>query len=1438
MEQIIRFSVKNKLIVFLLVAGLIGGGIYSLLNLPVGSVPDITNNQVQVITTSRNLSTQDVEKYLTYPVELEMANLPNLQEIRSVSKFGLSVVTLVFDDGIGTYIPRQLIEEKLKLAEKNIPEGFGVPFMGPITTGLGEIYQYTLEVDAAHKGLYSVTDLRTLQDWVVKRQLSGISGVVEVNTWGGYLKQYEISIDPIQLTAANVSMTEIFDALEKNNSIAGGGYIEKGEQTYFVRGEGLIGSIEDIEQIPIKVVNGVPLLVKHVAEVKIGAANRFGAVTGNGEGEKVMGQIMMLKGANPLQVISAVKAKVEEVNKSLPEGVKIVPFLERSELIEKTTFTISENLVLGFVIVFLVVVLLLGDLRSGLVVASIIPLTLLAALIAMYVLGVDANLMSLGAIDFGIIIDGAVIIVEFVAFKIVSSAAGIASNKKLDQNTIDEITISSATKMMRSAVFGQIIIMIVFIPILTLSGIEGKMFRPMALVFVFAILGAMFLCFTYVPVVASLLVKPKRSQRKTIADRIMKLINSMYLPVFKLAIRYKLVFMTGALGLLVFAVILFSRMGAEFVPTLDEGDVVIQPALRTGTSLSETIRISTEIEKQLLHFPEVQEVVTRIGAAEVPTDPMSLEEGDVIIKLKPKDEWTSTESKDELVDLFKKELENIPGVDYEFTQPIEMRFNELITGVRADLAIKIFGEDLDVLNDLAHQVEIAIKDVEGASDIIVEKTAGLPQMIVKYKKDQIAKYGVDIDMLNDLLTMGFAGKSAGIVFEGEKQFDLVVRLDGDYRADIEDIRKLPVVLPDNKVMPLEVFADVDYDEGPAKISRDDAKRRVVIGVNVRGRDLESVVNDIQSIIEKEIELPDGYSVTYGGQYENLANARNRLMVAIPISLLLIFVLLYFAFKSLKETLMIFTAIPLSAVGGVFFLYIRDMPFSISAGVGFIALFGISVLNGIVLIEEFKELKEKGYRNLNRIILKGTHVRLRPVVLTASAAALGFLPMAISTNAGAEIQRPLATVVIGGLISATILTLVILPNLYVMFNRSSRNRKPRLQSLSMLIITLVISGSAFGQTPVTMDEAIELAKTNNALIRSAEAQVKANEYLESTSFDLEKTEVYYGFDQNNIAPNEIPLHVFGVSQSFSVPGYYKAKKDWLVSNTELSEVELNGKLHFLEKEVSSAYMQAVFFKQQSVQLEFLDSLYENLNNAIKKGFDVGEFNITEKDVIGMQFYDMRMKLQSATASLINARNRLNMLIQSDTMFDVVNEKLDRLPLVIPDTSSNPYFKWLASSSTVLKSQQMMNRKEQLPEFNVGVFNGVNQGVSPNNYMGFQIGMSFNIQAKVEKNKVNANHAFYEANELLNESQARVFAQKQNELVTKLSMLADQLDFYEKDGMITYQCLIENAFKSMESGEIDVFEFTQLIQSSYAIQEGYLNALIEYNELAISLKYLSL
>ncbi len=1093
LEKIIGFSISNKIIIMLFTLGVVAFGVYSLSVISIGAVPDITNNQVQVITTSSDLSTQDVEQFITYPVELEMANLPGVKEIRSVSKFGLSVVTIVFEDDMGNYLPRQLIAEKIKSATENIPAGFGTPEMGPITTGLGEIYQYILDTKPGYDTVYSPMDLRTIQDWIVRRQLSGIPGVVEINSWGGYLKQYEVAVNPERLRAMQVSLVEVFDALQKNNSVAGGAYIEKTNQTYFVRGEGLVKSLQDIRNIVVKNREGTPVYVSDVAKVQYGHATRFGAITGNGQGEKVLGQVMMLKGANSDQVIEDVKARVAEIQQLLPEGVYINDFLDRSDLIARTTHTIAENLILGCLIVIFVVVLLLGNIRSGLVVASVIPLCLLFAISLMNIFGVDANLMSLGAIDFGIIIDGAVIIVEFIAFQLTKQGEEISHLSKEEKSSkIDSITDAGATKMMNSAIFGQLIILIVFIPILSLSGVEGKMFRPMAITFSFALVGAMIFCFTYVPVASSLFLKPVKSSKKNFSQKFMDWLHRHYTPIISWALDHAKVVLGSAVLLLALTVFVFTRMGGEFIPTLDEGSFVIQPVLRTGTSLSKTIATTTRMEKILIDsFPEVQQVVSRIGAAEVPTDPMSMEESDVIITLKPKSEWTSADTKDELAGKFKDALSVIPGIEVEFTQPIEMRFNELITGVRADIAVKVFGEDLDILAEKGQQIKKIAEGVDGAVDVTVEKIVGLPQMAVDYDRQAIASYGLNVEDLNRVVAMAFAGYPAGSVFDGERRFDMVVRANQDSRKDIGDLRNLYVDLPNGGQIPLQELADIHYSKGPAKISRDDTKRRIVVGINVRNRDLESVVKDVQVLVQQQVELPTGYTIDYGGQFENLRSAKERLQVAVPVALILIFILLYFAFHSLQKSLMIYTAIPLAAVGGVLLLELRGMPFSISAGVGFIALFGIAVLNGIVLIEELEELKAKGVKDIRERILQGTQTRLRPVLLTASAAALGFLPMAISTSAGAEVQRPLATVVIGGLFTATTLTLLVLPVIYAFFEgKHAINFNPKKVLGSLIVLLLLMPAVVQAQSQsLSREEAVQLALEHNNSLKSYQLQAE-------------------------------------------------------------------------------------------------------------------------------------------------------------------------------------------------------------------------------------------------------------------------------------------------------------------------------------------------------------
>lgn len=1438
LDKIIQYSIHHKLIVILFSLGIVGFGLYSLSELPIGAVPDVTNNQVQIITTSRNLATEDVEKFLTYPVELEMANLPDVKEIRSVSKFGLSVVTVVFNDNIGTYLPRQLIAEKIKSAEEKIPKGFGTPFMGPITTGLGEIYQYVIEVDDAHIDQYSLSDIRTIQDWVVKRQLSGIPGVVEVNTWGGYLKQYEVAVNPDKLRSLNISLSAAFSALEKNNSVAGGGYIEKTNQTYFVRGEGLVGSLEDIENIVIETRNGLPIFIKDVAEVRFGHATRFGAITGNGEGEKVLGQVMMLKGGNSKAVIEAVKERVAQISPSLPPGISINPFLERSELIDKTTFTIAENLVLGCLIVIFVVVLLLGNLRSGLVVASVIPMSLLFALSLMYIFGVDANLMSLGAIDFGIIIDGAVIIVEFIAFKITAERSKLLALPEEDrQGFIDNITHAGASKMMHSAIFGQLIIIIVFIPILSLVGVEGKMFRPMAMVFSFALTGTMILGFTYVPVMASLFIKPSDPSKKNISTRLIAFLEAKYVPSIAWALRSKKLVIGSALALLLFTVFLFSRMGGEFVPTLDEGDFVIQPVLKTGTSLSNTVLATTRIEKILRKFPEVEQVVSRIGAAEVPTDPMSMEESDVIIKLSPKGEWTSAKTKDELADKFKAALTNeIAGVDFEFTQPIEMRFNELITGVRADLAIKIFGEDLDVLHAKALEVEKAIQNIEGAADITVEKTAGLPQMSVKYNRQKIAKYGLNVEELNDIISMGFAGATAGTVFEGEKQFDLVIRYDKKHHIDIDDIETATVQLANGNQLPLSEFAAISYTKGPAKISRDNTKRRIVVGVNVRNRDLESVVKDVQEVINQEIDLPTGYTVEYGGQFENLRTAKDRLMIAVPIALILIFILLYFAFDSIKEALIIYSAIPMSAVGGVILLYLRDLPFSISAGVGFIALFGIAVLNGIVLIEEFKELKAHGISDINERIIKGTKNRLRPVLLTASAAALGFLPMAISTSAGAEVQRPLATVVVGGLISATLLTLLVLPVLYALFDRKGHFPKPKASVLSLLLLLLIpILGKSQEQT-IGVEKAVEIAIENNLFLKASAQRVVQSEQLIGTGIDINKTEVYYNHDQNNIAPNNLALNVWGINQSIQFPTIYNAQTKVMKGESQLVKDQLAIDERTLTKEVSKVYYEIVHRQQLLEIYDYLDSLYASFAHAADRRYELGETNYLEKLAAESKGTEVSLKRSQMMEGIKKSYVELHQWLQTDSTYTIDDKQLSRIVLIPLDKANHPVMSYYTDAKELTNQRLSLEKHRLLPDLNAGVFNGTNNGTGSNSYAGVQVGVAIPLWFGSQKSKISAAKTSAEILEYESSNYEIQLESKYQALQSDIRKYEEGLKYYETEGQKLAQEIFVHATKAFENGEINFLQYAQLLDNAKNIELNHLENLFQYNMTVLEANYL--
>lgn len=1060
-QKLITYSIRHKLVIGVLSIVLAIWGVWSLVHLPFDSTPDITDNQVQVITQAPSLGAQEVEQYVTTPVEMALANIPRIQERRSISRSGLSVITLVFDDAADIYWARSQVSQVVEQLEKELPKNTETE-MGPIATGLGEIYHYTIRAKEGYEHQYSLTQLRTMQDWIVRKQLSGTPGVAEVSGWGGYVKQYEVAINTDQLNASGISVSEVFDALQRNNANTGGSYIEQNSNQYYIRGIGVVKNLEDVANITVKTVDGTPVKVGDVAKVQLGHATRFGAVTRNGEGEVVAGIAIMLKGENFQEVIKNVKERISQIQKSLPEGVVIEPFIDRTNLVDRVEGTIARNLIEGGLIVIFVLVIFLGNWRAGLVVASVIPLSMLFAFGMMKTFGIDGNLMSLGAIDFGMIVDSAVIIVEAVvthintghfsqpevraAYLAQCQNGGAATPFALTQKQMDEEVHFSASRIRQSAAFGEIIIMIVYIPLMTLVGIEGKMFRPMALTVFFAILGAFILSLTYVPMASSLMLSRKVHTRKTFSDRVIEKLQAWYRPVLDWVLARNKDVITGAVALFCVSIVGFKYLGGEFIPSLEEGDFAVEMSMSQGTSLSQMVESCTKAEKLLKkEYPEIKQVVSRIGSAEIPTDPMPVERADIMIALKPKAEWTSAKTTPELMEKMEETLSAIPGLEAEISQPIQMRNNELLTGIKQDVAIKIFGDDLDVLTQQAGKVKKMIENVPGVSGIFVEEVAGLPQIQVKYNHEKMAAYGVSVDDISEILETTFAGAVAGSLYEGDKKFDIVLRMDPSQR-NVESLEQLSIPLKDGTDIPLSQVADIDYSPAPAQVSHEDGARRIYVGFNVKGRDVQSTVEDIQEILDEKLKLPDGYYYNYGGEFENLQSATNRLMVVIPIALVIILLLLYATVKNVRESLFIFSAIPLAAIGGVWALWLRGMPFSISAGVGFIALFGVAVLNGIVLIGQMNQMQREektadklsasiGVTELiHHRIIESCMVRLRPVLMTALVASMGFLPMALSQGDGAEVQRPLATVVIGGLITSTLLTLLVLPAIYKTFTK--------------------------------------------------------------------------------------------------------------------------------------------------------------------------------------------------------------------------------------------------------------------------------------------------------------------------------------------------------------------------------------------------------------------
>jgi heavy metal efflux system protein len=1462
LDKIIRFSIKNKLIIAIFTLALIFWGSYSLKKLPIDAVPDITNNQVQIITTAPSQAAQDIERLVTFPVEQSVTKIPGVEEVRSFSRFGLSVVTVVFKDNIDVYWARQQVAEKLTEAKSQIPAGVGVPELGPVTTGLGEIYQYVIHPKKGYEKKYDAMELRTIQDWLIRRQLLGVPGVADISSFGGYLKQYEVSLDPNKLKGINISIAEVFNALKKNNQNTGGAYIEKKPNAYFIRSEGLIENLQDIEDIVVKnTVNGTPVLIRDIGEVRFGHAIRYGAMTRNADGEMVGGLVLMLKGANASKVIADVKVRIEEIQKTLPEGVSIEPFLDRTKLVNSAIGTVIQNLAEGALIVIFILVLFLGNLRAGLIVASVIPLAMLFAIALMNLFGVSGNLMSLGAIDFGLIVDGAVIIVEATMHHL-----GLKQiNKRLTQNEMDEEVYESASRIRSSAAFGEIIILIVYLPILALVGVEGKMFKPMAQTVSFAILGAFILSLTYVPMMSAWCLSKNIDHKRTISDRLLDFFHRYYNPLINRLLKKPTLVISGAVILLLLSLMVFNRLGAEFLPSLDEGDFAVETRVLTGSGLSETIDAAQKSSKILLErFPdEVKKVVAKIGSAEIPTDPMPIEACDLMVILKDKAEWKKASDKDDLAEKMTKALEEVPGVTFGFQQPIQMRFNELMTGARQDVVIKVYGEDLDLLTSYANKISKIIPSIEGTRDVFVEKATGLPQIVIKYKRDQIAKFGMNIEEINQTINAAFAGQSAGIVYEGEKRFDLVVRLKNENRRTIEDVADLYVSTPTGVQVPLQQVADVSFIVGPNQIQRDDAKRRIIVGFNVRGRDVESIIKELESKIEQQVQFATGYYPTYGGTFENLQEAKGRLSIAVPVALLLILLLLYFTFSSLKQSLLIYTAIPLSAIGGVLALWVRDMPFSISAGVGFIALFGVAVLNGIVLIAEFNRLKKEGVTDVMERIRKGTEIRLRPVIMTAAVASLGFLPMALSHGSGAEVQKPLATVVIGGLITATLLTLIVLPCIYLLAERKMKKISP-INPTAVLILGLslvVFKGNAQSELSsgqagndqaqtVTLDKAISIALQNNRNLQAVSIQKEYYEYQKGTSTQLPKTDVTLMYGQYNSfykKDNNI-----SISQAIPFPTVFTAKNALANSQLKGAELRIASAKNELIYQVKQVYFTLLYLNEQRKLLQKQDSAYQRFTKTSGLRYKTGEATLLEKTASETRLSEIQNRKQQLEADLSIYTMQLQTLLGVSYSISVTDQAFAEKPFnIVLDSSalkSNPNLALMKQQIEISQKERSVVVNSSLPEFKIGYFNQTLYGVPlsdantsfatpANRFQGIQVGLILPIWFVPEIKKNKASQKQVEVNQRLFESEQLNIQSLYTEAVQNYLKAKNNLTYYSTVALPNADLIFKQSEIAYTSGEIGFAEQALMLQQASSIRQGHINAINEYNQAVIYLEYLT-
>lgn len=1448
LNKIIEFSIKNKLIIGLFLLGLVGYGSYQFTKLPIDAVPDITDNQVQVITIAPSFGATDIERLVTFPVEQANNNIPGLKQIRSFSRFGLSLVTIVFDDKTDVYWARQQVAERLQQVRAQIPAGIGNPELGPVTTGLGEIYQYMVRPKKGYEHKYDATELRTIQDWIVRRQLLGVKGVAEVSSFGGKLKQYSIEVDANKLQSYNITINDVFNALENNNHNTGGAYIEKGPTVLYIRSEGLIGSTDDIKNITIKKEKSqVPLFIRDVADVKIGNAVRYGAMTYNDEGEVAGAVVMMLKGANSNEVIKNVKERIEQIRKTLPEGVIIEPFLDRTKMVSHAISTVETNLLEGALIVVFVLVLFLGNFRAGLLVASVIPLAMLFAVCMMNAFGVSGNLMSLGALDFGLIVDGAVIIVEAVMHQLSHSKKFEVVNR-LQQHQMDEEVQKSAGKMMNSAVFGQVIILVVYLPILTLQGIEGKMFKPMAQTVAFALLGAFLLSLTYIPMMSSLFLSKNIKHKKNLSDRVMERIERVYQSALSKVLRFPKTVLMVTISLFIIAIYTFTTLGGEFIPALEEGDFAVDTRVLTGSNLNTTIEYTTKAAHILKsQFPEVEKVVTKIGSGEVPTDPMPMEASDMMVILKEKKDWTSAKTFNEMAEKMGKALQDIPGITAGFQYPVQMRFNELMTGARQDVVVKIFGENLDTLAAYATKLGALVNTVKGAQDLYIEPVTGLPQIIIEYNRNEIARYHLDIADVNRVVNTAFAGQTAGQVYEGERHFDMVVRLAGDKRKDLKDVQNLLIPAPDGSQIPLSQIANVSIKDGPNQVQREDAKRRIVVGFNVRGRDVQSIVHELQGKANTQIHFSPGYYATYGGAFENLNAATQRLMIAVPVALFLIFILLYFAFNSVKQGLLIYSAIPLSAIGGIFLLALRGMPFSISAGVGFIALFGIAVLNGIVLISEFNRLKKGGMQNKKRIVLMGTKVRLRPVLMTAFVASFGFLPMALSNGAGAEVQRPLATVVIGGLMIATFLTLFVLPVLYLLFENINL-KKMKIQTgltfLAVILLSAFYSNNGYAQTPITLNAAIDTAISNNLSLKSERLNAAYQHKLIKSSAVIPATSIFGEAGQINSAYTDTK---FGISQSISFPTVYSRQKALLKEEFTGSEIAVAVKEVEIKKLVSDIFNNLSWLFEKKKLLLRTDSLYSGFLQKANLRFQKGESNLLEKATAENQQGQIAIQLKQLEQDIQIVQIQFQLALKTNTKYIPSSEcfKEELTNTSFTESAQHPRIQFLQQQNKIALANTQYQKSKLSPDLIFGYNNTSIRGTGADDkyypaskrFQAVQIGVGIPIFNGAQKAVINA----AKVKESIAENEYEIGLQTLNgERATALLEYQKYLQttgWYEDTALKSAETISSTATKQFVNGEINYLDWVVLTNQAVAIQSQYIDAIKNLNETIHQINYLN-